>query len=590
MPPRARTYSGVSCLLVFILALAPSASAAVKNPGTLTFAAYADFDSLDPAWSSDMSPLFNIYESLLQFKGAGVTARDIEPLLSEKVPSRENGLISSDGLTYRFPIRKGVHFHDGSPLTPEDVRYSLLRFILTDRDGGPSDSLLLPILGVPTTRPGGKLDETAYRRAAEAVTSDGNDVVIRLAKPFAPFLSVLTNFGRVVSRNWCAAHGQWDGTEATWEKYNDLSREASLPGTLANGTGPFKLERYDPSVGELILVRNEDYWRVPARMKRIDIKTVPDFGTRKLMLAAGDADVISAPQAYAPQLKGLPGVELIAGLRKLQLSAALAFARDVEPAGNGNIGSGKLDGEGIPADFFKDRNIRQGFAYAIDYDAYIHDVLRGQGARATSVIPPGLDGHSETPPQFRFDPERAAAHFKKAWGGRVWEKGFKLTLVYPEGRDEKLAACQIVRKGVESLNPKFRIEIRGLPPAAMNDQARARKIPLILTSWTADYPDAHDFAFPLLHSAGYFAGRFGYANPEADRLIDAAAAEMDAGKRAALYRKLQAIVDEDVPFVLIADETHYRAQRSWVKGFVFNPATHDVPYGSVYYDLYKAEP
>jgi peptide/nickel transport system substrate-binding protein len=239
------------------------ARAAVKNPDTLTFAAYADLDSLDPAWAEDMSPLFNIYESLLTYKGAGVDARDLEPLLSEKVPSRENGLVSADGRVYRFPIRKGVRFHDGTPLTPEDVRYSLLRFLLLDRAGGPSDALLEPVLGVASTRRDGKPMDDSYRRAASAITVDGNDVVIRLKKPFAPFLSVLTNFGRVVSKSWCAAHGQWDGGEGTWKKFNDLSRADAIPNTLANGTGPFRLERNDPAQGELILGRNDAYCARP---------------------------------------------------------------------------------------------------------------------------------------------------------------------------------------------------------------------------------------------------------------------------------------------------------------------------------------
>ena len=74
-----------------------------------------------------------------------------------------------------------------------------------------------------------------------------------------------------------------------------------------------------------------------------------------------------------------------------------------------------------------------------------------------------------------------------------------------------------------------------------------------------------------------------------DKLIEEAAHTLDEVKRAALYRKIQDIADEDVPSVPIADGPRYRVQRTWVKGFQFMPAFPDMPYNSYYYDLRKAE-
>ena len=87
-----------------------------------------EMESLDPVYSYDgvtHGMLINVYDTLLKFNGASLT--ELLPSISTQVPTVQNGLLSKDGLTYTFPIRSGVQFHDGTELTPEDVRYSLMR-------------------------------------------------------------------------------------------------------------------------------------------------------------------------------------------------------------------------------------------------------------------------------------------------------------------------------------------------------------------------------------------------------------------------------------------------------------------------------
>lgn len=571
------------------LALSVPAAAGPKNPDTLVYAAFWDVDSLDPGWAESMAPLFNLYEPLVDYDGAGYAPKDLSGRLATTVPTRQNGLLSADGRTYRFPIRKGVKFHDGTILTPEDVRYSLLRFMLTDRPGGASASLLNPIAGLPSTRVDGKPVDGIYERVAKAVRVDGDDVVVTLDHPFAPFLSVLANFGRVVSKTWCVAHGQWDGRKETWLQFNGLAREASIPVSSANGTGPFALEARDPATGRVILVRHDGYWRRPARLKRVVILNVPEFNTRKLMLLAGDADVIGVLPAQAGLLKGAPGVEVTENLRKLQTPAFLAFTVNVDTAASRLVGTGALDGGGVPPDFFADADMRLAFAHAIDYGAYVRDALSGHGEPFGGLIPIGLSGYRPGPPSHAYDLKTSEALFRKAFGGRVWEKGFVLSLIYHQGYEDEAAALRMLKKNVEALNPRFKLEVRAVANATFSDWKRGRKMPLTLTAWTADYPDPHDFAFPVLHSAGAMSKLLGYSNPRMDALIEEAARTPDGPARAALYGRIQTLFDQDAPFAPIAVKTHARVQRSWVKGFVFNPAVHGEPYESVFYDLYKSD-
>ncbi len=580
-------------ILSLVLALSPLsvAAQAVKNPDTFVYASIGDIDSLDPAWSYDTSShsiIDNVYEYLLMFSGGGVKIKDLRPMLSTSVPSKANGGISADGLTYRFPIRKGVKFHDGAVLTPEDVRYSLIRFMLFDRDGGPSSLLLEPILAVTGTRKNGKPDQAVAEAAMKAVTVDGDAVVVKLAKPFAPFLTILATYGTVVEKKWCAARGQWDGELATWEKYNNPKLEATLGSEAANGTGAFKLGRFERTTKQVVLDRFDGYWRKPAALKTIVIKVVDEFATRKLMLQAGDADSIYAPQMYFPQLQNLDGVEVLDKQQTLDVSPILFFSFKINDKGNQNIGSGKLDGEGVPPDFFSDKDVRKGFVYSVDTDAYVRDINRGKGRPASSFLPPGMLGYRGGKAKYHFDAKAAAEHFKKAWKGQVWDKGFKVSIVYNTGSAPAQAICQMLKKNVEALNPKFHVDVRVLQWSTYLEQSQQNKLPMFTAAWAADYPDPHNFAFPMLHSAGYYPGKQGFKNAEMDKLIEKAVRTLDEGERAKLYGKLHDLWDEEVPNILIAEGWRYRAQRTWVKGYKLNPIFPDSPYNSYYYDISKA--
>ncbi|MBI4349058.1 MAG: ABC transporter substrate-binding protein, partial [Elusimicrobia bacterium] len=319
---------------------------AVRNPGTFFFAAIGEVVSLDPVQPYDaMSQglIFNVYDTLLAFEGE--TNDKIVPRIATKVPTVANGLVSKDGRTYTFPIRKGVKFHDGRALTPEDVRYSILRFMLTDPAGGPAWLLLEPILGLQSTRDDKGQHVARFEDAEQAVRVEGDNVVIRLKDPFGPFLSILARWSYVMSQEWAIANGEWDGKAESWKRYNDPPREKSYFFGHMNGTGPFELERWDRPGKKVVLKRAAGYWGKPAQLTRVVAATVPEFSTRKLMLQVGDADLIEVPRSFVPQLENLPGVRVADRLPRLQADPALFFTFAINPVANPDIGSGKLDGD-----------------------------------------------------------------------------------------------------------------------------------------------------------------------------------------------------------------------------------------------------
>lgn len=575
-----------------VVALAFAASACgrpeapgVRHPGTYTYLSIGDAESLDPAWARDtasQSLILQMYENLVSYRGASLT--EFEPRAAERFS------VSPDGLTYRFAIRSGMRFHDGTRADAEDARYSILRFCLQDRLGGPSAYLLEPLAGRRSTRKNGEPDPAVYDALAKAVRVEDGELVIRLDRPYPPLLGILATWAPLVSRRWAAAHGGWDGRRETWSRYNAPELQDSPFFDESMGSGPFTLERWDKAKKRVILKRFEDYWRGPAALERAVIQAEPEFSTRRLMLAAGDADSIYAERTEFTELASLPGVEIIDDLPTAAMNPVVFFTFRLETDGGPYAGSGRLDGEGIPPDFFEDKDARLGFAFSVDYDAFLRDVSKGKAVRARGPIPRTVLGYAPELPLRQFDLERAKAHFRKALGGAVWEKGFRLSVGYNSGNEPRGVLARMIKRNVESLNPKFRVDVRPVLWPTYLAALNARKMPVFIIGWIGSYPDADAYASPLLRSGEFFPRMQGFSDPVLDRMIDAARRETDPHARLALYRRLQRRAHERVAQLYVQDELVFRAQRSWVKGYRYHPMFPAAPHFSELYGLSKELP
>ncbi len=545
---------------------------AASAPDTFVSAEIGEVTGLDPAFPYDalsQSLILNLYDTLIAYDRDSL--ENFVPAIAEKVPSVKNGLISKDGRTYRFPIRKNVRFHDGTEVTAQDARYSLLRFMLSYRAGGPSGLLLEPILGVPSTRDSSGTIRVDFAQAEKAVRVEGNQLVVTLPRPFGPFLSIMARWSYVVPQAWVAAHGGWSGGAGDWKAFNNPSQQASYLFDHAVGAGPFKLERWDRTGKSVLLARHEGYWRGPPALSRVLIKTVPELATRKLMLQAQDADFADVPRPFLSQFSSLEGVQVVDGLRRLETDPALFFTFNINTAANPDIGSGALDGQGIPADFFTDPDVRKGFAYAMDYEALLRDTFKGTGRRALGPIPPGLPGHDPDQPHYEYDLKKAEAHLRKAWGGRVWERGFKFTMTFNVGSENRESACRILKKNLESLNPKFQVDLRGVEWASFLDKAQRRLMPVFSRGWSGDYPDAHNFVYAFFHSSGRYPSAQGFSDAKLDAMISEAAGEPRPEKRAALYKKILKRGFELVPSIVTVHASGLRVLGKGVRGFYDNP-------------------
>lgn len=572
----------VPALLSAALGLAAAPARAEGDPAALSYALASDVDSLDPDWAYDATSLFAIqqmYESLVDFDGAALDR--FAPRLASVVPTRENGFLSRDGLTYRFPLRGGVTFHDGTPMTADDVKYSLLRFLLTTGDGGPGSLLLQPLTGRRgAAGPDGRPDPEVFDLADKAVSVEGGAVVLRLPKPFAPLLSVLAGSAQVVSKPFTAAHGGWDGSRKDWARCWNPAKEKAALYAFENGTGPFKLERWDRESRVLTMARSDAYWRAPAPLSGARLLAVEDPRTRRRMLERGDIDVAQVNTRSLPYFQAVPGATVDAGLPLLQADGVILFNEKIDARDNPWLGSGRLDGQGIPPDFFADADVRRGFASAFDADGFIRDAFHGSAVRARGPIPLGLLSGRLPPPQVRpYSPAEAAKTLRAARDGAVWANGFLLPMAYPEGDAERAAACRTLAAGLAKVNEKFRVDCRAIPQTKLLAELALRRLSAFVYRWILDYPDPHNAVEPFLGSRGYFAGALGYANPRADALIESAAAESDPAKRKALYLELEALAAYEVPAIFTVETNGALARRINIQNWVHHPMQ---PYGSLY--------
>jgi len=628
----------VLVLLGFLLtSVAVLGQEAVKNPNTIVIQSPPGWDSLDPAYAYDTGSqeiLCNVYDYLLAYAGGSVT--EFKPMIATAVPSLENGLITIDEdgkMHVKFPIRKGVKFHNGDVLTPEDVAYSFWRTIVLDVTAGPSWTLCGPILGTDRfssfveevaadlgvkdqfdadfknydeTKPETytetmkMVDTEAARRLQERIAIKGDTVEFTLVKPVPYFLTLVSNsatWTAIVDKSFVVSRGGWDGNPATWRKYHDPRKEDMTLYNVENGSGPWKLESLDPTAG-FTLVRFDDYWNkaaypamfatdengnyLPNTINRVVERYVPEWSDRRLAFQNGDCDIVVVPPQYREQLMGMKGIRTIGFLPSGQ-NEAMTFNFDIPIEGNSEIvGSGKLDGNGIPPDFFLDKNVRLGFEYAFDWDAFIEQALLGEAVQARGPIPSAVKYYNPNQPVYHLDLAKAAEYFKKAFDGKLWKVGFKMTAVYNAGNELRRTALSILADNLRKINPKFQINIVSKPWPAFLDDYKARKLPLFVVGWLWDYPDADNFVRTYLLSTGTYGNRMSIAklgdiSKKLDELIEEGASTLDPTKRQAVYYEIQKIAHDEAIAIFLVDVKNRYWQRTWVDHWQYNPIWPGLP-------------
>ncbi|HKO14686.1 MAG TPA: ABC transporter substrate-binding protein [Gemmatimonadaceae bacterium] len=461
--------------------------------------------SLDPALSTDV-PTGRAVGYLFDGLTRFTPDAHVEPALADRWD------VTPDGRRYTFHLHRGVRFQDGTPLDAQRVIGSWER-VLDPRTKGGRGEPLLPILGAR--------DYAAGRAHSIAGLSapDDSTLVVTLAEPLAIFPKLLAMpVASVVPAN-------------TPENF----------GEHPVGTGPWKLVEWKHD-DFLLFARNANYFLGPPKAESLRARIIAEPSTAAAEFESGSVDVIQIPASDAPEweedesrrsmLASTPALELV------------------------YIGINTTRGP------LRDARVRQAINYAIDTRTIVERLIGGRGTRAAGVIPPALDGYDSTRHPYPFDQAKARQLLAAAG--------------YPNGIDVELwtSTTPIYVRMAETIQAYLnavgiRTKIVQRESAASRAAARKGETDMILKDWYADYPDAENFLYPLLHSANKGVGgnvSF-YSNPTFDSLVTASRRELDQARRDSLYRAADSLAFADAPMVFLYFYNELYAVQPWIRGF-----------------------
>jgi oligopeptide transport system substrate-binding protein len=371
----------------------------------------------------------------------------------EVVPDlAESWDISADGAVYTFHLWPAAHFHDGKPVTAQDVIYSWERAAAPATRSDTVLTYLGDIVGVQAMY-AGKADHAGGLQAIDEHTLR---VTIDAPKPY--FLMKLTY-----------------GTAAVVDRANVESGPEWY--RKPNGTGPYKLIRWD-RLKVKVYQRNDDFYLAPPAIPYIVVRLYEGVGIR--MYETGDAD--------------LTGVSLYDAAR----------VRDPQEPLHGELREGvnmctsyvTLDVAQPP---FDDPKVRQAFALAVDRRRYVDVVLRGIGIPAHGLYPPGLPGYSAGLHGLEFDPALARQRLAESRYGGASKLPPIIFTTRGFGSDVGSSVAALAEMWRDNLG--VTIQIENIEPNKAEDELHAGHHGQLLSyGWCADYPDAENFADALFHS------------------------------------------------------------------------------------------
>jgi oligopeptide transport system substrate-binding protein len=425
--------------------------------------------------------------------------------------------VSNDGLVYTFHIKKGVKFHDGSPLTAEDFVYSWTRAVLAE-NATALGYHLSPIKGYDACANG----SATTLEGVKAL--DDLTLQVTLSYPYADFVTTL---GHVVF---------YPVKKADIEKWGqDYTKHV-------NGTGPFKFVEWIDDQ-HINLVRNDDYYGEKAKLDAVEYKIIADDNTAMLEFKAGNLEFTMIPVGKIkstiedPKYKDSCFTSPMLGINYYAMNMNFPLFRD-------------------------NPKLREAMNYAIDRENICKVLYEGVPTPATGLVPPGIPGFQENAAPYTYDPKKASqllaeAGFPNGEGLPTFKFGFNTG----SGHEILGEAIQADLKAIG-----IEMDIEGYEWGTMLDKAKSGELTFYRYGWSADYPTMDNFLYPLFYSksADNYAE---YNNPEVDKLLDEARATINDEERIAKYREAEKMIINDNAFLLIYFYGLRRVIQPYVKGF-----------------------
>ena len=457
---------------------------------------FVDPPTLDPHITTDATSARIIVEVF----GGLVT---IDPNLDIVPDLAESWDISGDGRVYTFHLRPDAVFHDGSPVTAQDVQWSLERATNPLTESPVADQYLGDIVGVDEKLAGDALSISGVNVIDERTI----EIAIDEAKSY--FLAKLTYpTGFVLDQE------NVDANPRNWFR-------------KPNGTGPFRLTEYQ--VGETLkLSRNENYHLGAPRLEEVEF--ILSGGTQLLMYENDEIHIAGVSLADLDRFSD-PNNELYPDLRTAPASFSVNYI-------GLNVNEPPLD----------DVKVRQALNLAIDKQEIASIVLGDLVEPADGILPPNFPGYDESVSGYEFDPVRAKQLLEESKYGGDLANIPPITITTPGSFGANVSLDMEVVLQMWERHLGITAEFQQTEFATFLKDLHKGRFQMFDIGWIADYPDPENFLDILFHSESSN-NHTHYSNPEVDALLMKARVETDETARYALYNEAEQKILDDAPWV-----------------------------------------
>ena len=469
------------------LFVALSAVGVVASAQTVRIANQGDALSMDP-------------HSLNETLQLSVTGNVYEPLVGRNkdlslTPMLATSWKQTSPNVWRFELRKGVQFHDGTPFTADDVVFSLAR---TQVEGS---------------------DMKSYTNDFKEVRKiDSHTVEIETKTPF-PILPDVLSLVYIMSKKWC----ETNQATVPVDRRKGVENTASFK---ANGTGPFRVRERQPNV-RTVFTRNGSYWgKIEGNVTEVVFTPIGNDATRVAALLSGEVDVMEpVPVQDIDRVNSSANTRAVTGPELRTIFLGMDQKRDELLYSN-------VKGKNP----FKDKRVRQAFYQAIDIKGIKKTVMRGASNPSAQLVGPGINGFQPEMKRLPYDVEAA----KKLMAEAGYPNGFEVSMNCPNDRyvnDGRI--CQTVAANLSRINVK--INLQAETKGTYFPKVLRRDTSFYMLGWTPATYDAHNAMNAIMRCVDdKGAGQFNlgaYCNPKVDELTLKVQAETDKDKRNAYIKE-----------------------------------------------------
>jgi peptide/nickel transport system substrate-binding protein len=465
-----------------------AAASLVAQAQTIRIANQGDSLSMDP-------------HSLNESLQLSVTGNVYEPLVGRNkdlslAPALATSWKQTSPTVWRFELRKGVQFHDGTPFTADDVVFSFGR---TQVEGS---------------------DMKSYTNDFKEVRKiDDHTVEIETKTPF-PILPDVISLVYMMSKKWCETNQALGPVD----RRKGIENAASF---RANGTGPFRLRERQPNVRS-VFTRNGSYWgKIEGNVSEVVFTPIGNDATRVAALLSGEVDVMEpVPVQDIERVNGSANTRAITGPELRTIFLGMDQKRDELLYSN-------VKGKNP----FKDKRVRQAFYQAIDIEGIKKTVMRGASNPSALLVGPGINGFQPDAKRLPYDVEAA----KKLMAEAGYPNGFEVAMNCPNDRyvnDGRI--CQTVAANLSRINVK--INLQAETKGTYFPKVLRRDTSFYMLGWTPATYDSHNALNALMRCVDdKGSGQFNlgaYCNPKVDELTLKIQAETDKVKRNAMIKEV----------------------------------------------------